>query len=485
MEPGYADGWVNVGRARVQEGNMEGAEEVLRKALEIDPGLAKTHFFLAIALKPRGRYDEALEHLRTAAERYPNDRVVRNQIGRVLFLKRQYKEAITELQKVLEIDPEDLQAHYNLMLSWQGLGDARQGARKIRPSTRASRPTSPRRPSPGPIASSIRTTTTSASPSTSTARRSRCCLRDAATARRDDEGLRHAGRCCPSWPRWPRGRFLGRERSFRSPAPAAGSVTFTDVTAAAGIQFRHNSGAFGKKYLPETMGAGVLFVDLDDDGWPDVFLVNSTQLAGPPGPASLPAFYRNNHDGTFTDVDARAGLDVSTVRHRRRRRRLRQRRPRRPLSSRPRRRIVSSATWATAASRDVTTKAGTAGSGFGTSAAFFDYDKDGKLDLFVTNYVQWTPDKDLFCTLDGKHKSYCTPESYKGQSPTLLSQPRRRHLRGRDGEGGPGRRRTRRRWASPSSTTTATAGPTSSWPTTRSPTSSTATEATAPSPTWA
>ena len=66
MEPAYADGWVNVGRARVQEGNMAGAEEVLRKALSVDPELAKTHFFLATALKSLGRYDEAIEHLRTA-----------------------------------------------------------------------------------------------------------------------------------------------------------------------------------------------------------------------------------------------------------------------------------------------------------------------------------------------------------------------------------------------------------------------------------
>jgi len=130
MDPGYADGWVNVGRARIQEGNMEGAEEVLRKALQIDPALAKTHFFLATALKARGRYDEALEHFRAAAERYPRDRVVRNQIARVLFLKRQYKDAIAELQSVLAIDPEDLQAHYNLMLSWQGLGDADSARRE-------------------------------------------------------------------------------------------------------------------------------------------------------------------------------------------------------------------------------------------------------------------------------------------------------------------------------------------------------------------
>jgi tetratricopeptide (TPR) repeat protein len=121
MEPGYADGWVNVARARIQEGNMAAAEEVLRRALEVDGKLAKTHFFLASALKPMGRYDEALDHLRTAAAQYPRDRVVLNQLGRILFLKRQYEQAIAEFKKVLAIDPEDLQAHYNLMLCWQGL----------------------------------------------------------------------------------------------------------------------------------------------------------------------------------------------------------------------------------------------------------------------------------------------------------------------------------------------------------------------------
>ncbi len=128
MEPGYADGWVNVGRARVQEGNMAGAEEVLRKALTVDPDLAKTHFFLGTALKSLGRYDEAISHLRAASAKYPRDRVVLNQLARVLFLKRQFKDAVAELTRVLAIDPEDLQAHYNLMLCWQGLGDAEKAA---------------------------------------------------------------------------------------------------------------------------------------------------------------------------------------------------------------------------------------------------------------------------------------------------------------------------------------------------------------------
>ena len=202
------------------------------------------------------------------------------------------------------------------------------------------------------------------------------------------------------------------------PAAAAGAIAFTDTTAAAGIRFRHNSGAFGKKYLPETMGAGVLFVDLDGDGWPDLFFVNGRNWPGRPGPPTPSALYRNNRDGTFTDITRGSGLDVSVYG------------------------IGAAAADYDNDGRvdvyltglggnhlfhnegngrftDVTARAGVAGSGFGTSAAFFDYDKDGKLDLFVANYVQWSLDKDLFCTLDGTRKSYCTPESYKGQSPVL------------------------------------------------------------------
>jgi tetratricopeptide (TPR) repeat protein len=130
MDPGYADGWVNVARARIQEGNMSAAEEVLRKALEVDPRLAKTHFFLGTALKSLGRYDEAVKHLRLASAQYPHDRVVLNQLGRVLFLKREYAPAIEEFRKVLGIDPEDLQAHYNLMLCHQGLGQTEAAARE-------------------------------------------------------------------------------------------------------------------------------------------------------------------------------------------------------------------------------------------------------------------------------------------------------------------------------------------------------------------
>ena len=130
MEPGYADGWVNAGRARLQEGNLEGAEQVLRRALEVNPKLAKTHFFLGVVLKTDGRYAEALDHLRTASSLYPRDRVVLNQLGRVLFLQREFTAARDAFTRVLEIDPEDLQAHYNLMLCYQGLGDTAAVARE-------------------------------------------------------------------------------------------------------------------------------------------------------------------------------------------------------------------------------------------------------------------------------------------------------------------------------------------------------------------
>ncbi len=123
MDPKNPDGWVNIGRAAVQEGDMDRARTVLKRALEINPKLARTNFFYAKVLRNDGDYDGAAEHLRTVLAQYPRDRVALNDLGRVLFLKRQYGEAIPQLQAVLAIDPEDLQANYNLMLCYNGLGD--------------------------------------------------------------------------------------------------------------------------------------------------------------------------------------------------------------------------------------------------------------------------------------------------------------------------------------------------------------------------
>jgi predicted secreted protein len=216
------------------------------------------------------------------------------------------------------------------------------------------------------------------------------------------------------------------EVASASPSPSAsptpprpsGPIEFTDVSAEAGIRFKHNSGAFGKKYLPETIGSGCAFIDYDNDGWQDIILVNSMNWPDQKGPKSYLALYHNNKDGTFTNVTGQAGLGVEmygigvavadydndgnddiyiTC-----------------VGPNHLFRNLGGGKFA-----DVTAKAGVGDPGFSTSAVWFDYDNDGKLDLFVGNYVEWSIDKDIYCTLDNKNKSYCTPQTYKGQSATL------------------------------------------------------------------
>ena len=218
------------------------------------------------------------------------------------------------------------------------------------------------------------------------------------------------------------GSFPGLSRSAvaSSPARSAGPIEFRDMTKQAGILFKHNSGAFGKKYLPETMGSGVCVLDYDNDGWQDILFVNSMDWPGHKGAAkSYPALYHNNKDGTFTDVTREAGLAmesyglgcavadydndgfediyITTV------------------GSNHLFHNLGNGKFA-----DVTVKAGVADPGFSTSAVWFDYDNDGKLDLFVTHYIDWSIAKDQYCTLDNKNKSYCTPQTYKGESSTLF-----------------------------------------------------------------
>jgi tetratricopeptide (TPR) repeat protein len=130
IDPSYVDGWVNIGRVRVREGRPAEAAEVLEKALMLQPELARAHFFMGTVLKTRGNYDEAIAHFRKAESQYPRDRVVLNQIGRLYFLKREFRQAIELFHRVLKIDPEDLQAHYNLMLCWRALGDQEKAQRE-------------------------------------------------------------------------------------------------------------------------------------------------------------------------------------------------------------------------------------------------------------------------------------------------------------------------------------------------------------------
>ena len=196
-------------------------------------------------------------------------------------------------------------------------------------------------------------------------------------------------------------------------------VHFEDVTSSAGIHFVHNPGGSGKKWLPETMGPGVAFLDYDNDGWQDVLIVNGTDWPGHGQRRTTMALYHNNHDGTFTDVTHKAGLDVSFFGM--------------GVAVGDYNNDGFDDIFVTALGQshlfknngngtftEVTRPAGLWGPNeFSAGAAWVDYDRDGHLDLLVANYVQWSPEKDIYCTMDGKAKSYCTPESYKGSSVQL------------------------------------------------------------------
>jgi hypothetical protein len=202
-----------------------------------------------------------------------------------------------------------------------------------------------------------------------------------------------------------------------SVAPA---FRFADVTQDAGIQFQHNSGAYGGKLLPETLGSGCAFLDYDADGWQDILLINGMDWPGHKRQRSTLRLYRNNRNGTFTDVSKVSGLDVEmygmgvavgdynndgfpdifvTC-----------------VGQNRLFRNTGKGTFL-----DVTRASGlSARQAFSTSALWLDYDRDGFLDLFVCNYVRWSPEHDVFCSLDGKHKSFCTPEAYRGDTCWLF-----------------------------------------------------------------
>jgi hypothetical protein len=208
--------------------------------------------------------------------------------------------------------------------------------------------------------------------------------------------------------------------SFPSPAPSNPGFKLTDVSAAAGVEFHHNSGAYGGKLLPETLGSGCAFLDYDADGWQDVLLINGMDWPGHKQTRSTLKLYRNNRNSTFTDVTRGAGLDVEMygmgvavgdynndgfpdI----------------LITCVGQNRLFRNTGKGTFV--DVTAKSGLGGRhALSTSALWFDFDRDGLLDLFVCNYVRWSPEHDVFCSLDGKHKSYCTPEAYRGETCWLF-----------------------------------------------------------------
>jgi len=211
-----------------------------------------------------------------------------------------------------------------------------------------------------------------------------------------------------------------RALTAQTSAPTSPGFRFTDVTSQAGIHFQHNSGAIGGKLLPETLGSGCAFLDYDRDGWQDILLINGADWPGHKKNHSTLRLYRNNGNGTFTDVTVRAGLDIEMygmgvavgdynndgfpdI----------------LITCVGQNRLFRNTGKGTFV--DVTSTSGLGKrEGFSTSALWFDYDRDGLLDLFVCNYVKWSPEHDVFCSLDGKHKSYCTPEAYRGETCWLF-----------------------------------------------------------------
>ncbi|MGC2549991.1 MAG: CRTAC1 family protein [Candidatus Sulfotelmatobacter sp.] len=213
---------------------------------------------------------------------------------------------------------------------------------------------------------------------------------------------------------------LLRALGAASGAAASPGFRLVDVTTNAGIHFQHNSGAFGGKLLPETLGSGCAFLDYDRDGWQDIILINGMDWPGHKQRRSTLRLYHNNRNGTFTDVTTRAGLDIemygmgvavgdydndgfSDI----------------LVTCVGQNRLFRNT--GKGSFIDVTNRSGLGKrQAFSTSALWFDYDRDGLLDLFVCNYVKWSPERDVFCSLDGKHKSYCTPEAYRGETCWLF-----------------------------------------------------------------
>jgi len=210
--------------------------------------------------------------------------------------------------------------------------------------------------------------------------------------------------------------LLSPSPSGDAAGPDAGEIRFVDVTQASGVDFVHNTGAFGRKWLPETMGSGVVVFDYNNDGRLDLFFANGTRFAGQPGRDTTQQLYENLGGMRFANVTRDAGLAIA---------RYCMGGAAADLDGDGDADLYVSCVGTDlllenvgGRFRDVSAAAGLSREAeFGASVAILDADNDGALDIFATRYVSWTPETDLVCQLDGKNKSYCTPEPYDGASP--------------------------------------------------------------------
>jgi enediyne biosynthesis protein E4 len=215
------------------------------------------------------------------------------------------------------------------------------------------------------------------------------------------------------------GVCCGRSPATPPAAAPSGPVWFEDVADRAGIRFTHRSGHREKFYLPEIMGGGAALFDMDNDGDLDLYLVQSGNLFAPADKRDGNRLYRNRGDGTFEDVTSGSGSDVAGYGM--------------GVAAGDFDNDGNVDLYVTNFGRnvllkgdgrghftDVTAKAGVASGGWSTSAAFLDYDGDGWLDLFVVHYLNWQPSAEIECFSLSGVPDYCSPKTYDLPSSATL-----------------------------------------------------------------